>query len=155
MPVQPFVPPVYRADRVFMIANGANEIHRFDETILTQEGSTITAYWQSWRLNLEHGFEYTLEEIQVLYSADSATTITLTASGDGGNTWTAILGDVAVTTIDATTGDIRTAVAGFNVTGYDLRLRIQFTTDVAVKIFGFIPKLVKRGRLRANDYSSP
>ena len=158
MPVQPYVPSAYRADRVLLIGDNQNFVQRVDETIFTQDGETITAVWYSPTLNRQdRGFEFTLGYIQIFYSAASETTVTLTASGDGGNTWVAKnveSGGAATTTLEATTGQVRTAVAGFNVTGYDLRFKIAFTTNVAAKIFGYSVHLIRRGRLRGDSFAS-
>lgn len=150
MSTQPYAPSAYRPDRVILFATDANEVMRVDESILTQDGSTITAYIQSPSLNRDQRgvhHEYTLRRVTVYYTADSASTITLTASGDGGVNWTAVDTATATTTVAQTTTQIQNVTAPFNVTGYDLRLRIQFTTDVPVKVFGYTPRLVRRGRV--------
>ncbi len=150
MSVQPYVPSSARADRTLLFGTDKNEVMRADESILTQDGSTVTAYWTSPSLNRgPEGIhnEYTLSKVVLFYSATAATTVTLTVSPDGGVTWTAPNAVASTTTIAQTAGQLKNVVTAFNVTGDDLRLRIQFTTDVAVKIFGYTPTLLKRGRV--------
>ena len=165
MPVDPYVPADDSAlpsnARVIFAAND-NTVQEVKASIITRDGSTVVAYWTSPTLNRESvGHAFSLTYLRLFYSAAGATTITVHASGDGGNNWVereydaaAPRSEVAAIAIDDTSGEIRSVVLGFIVTGYDLRFRIQFTTDVIVKIFGYMPTLVRRGLLDASDYAT-
>jgi len=161
MPVDPYVPASDAAlpSNVRVIFAGSdNTVQEVKASVITQDGSTITAYWTSPTLNREdRGYAFSLTYLQLYLSAAGATTITVHASGDGGNNWVERLqeeGGAATIAVDGTSGETRTVVVGFNVTGYDLRFRIQYTTDVIVKVFGYRARLIRRGLLDSSDYAS-
>ncbi|KKK67221.1 hypothetical protein LCGC14_2956220, partial [marine sediment metagenome] len=78
------------------------------------------------------------------YYSGTATTLSLSASGDGGETFSTPQ-VIAVQTTPLRVDRLR--VDFDDVTGFDIRFRIQLDTDVLVNIFGYRPHLVDRGDL--------
>ncbi len=106
------------------------------------------AYWVSPMLNRGNKeAEFSLAQVILRYQAAAATTLVIEASNDGGVTWTA--GNKVTVTLAATTSNIRRAVQGFSLGGYDLRFRITFPSDEFVTINSWRADLVERGDLGA------
>lgn len=104
------------------------------------------AYWESPTLNRKDPrAEYMLNRVVLKYRADSATTITIQASGDGGLTWTS--GFKSAVTVNETDKEIRRAFQGFEVSGYDLRFRILYPSDATVLLYDWVATLVERGNI--------
>lgn len=132
-------PAIWQASRV--VYAGLNDsIYELDR------GGVLGGTWVSPTLNrgIETA-EYTLTQVFLLYEAASATTLTVEASADGGNTWVAGNTTLALT---ATVGSERKRVRQFfNTTGHDLRFRITFPANVKVLIHGGTIRVVGRGDL--------
>lgn len=142
----PFLPPgqdSLPAERFILFADPSNNVQRIDESELQQAGTSFTAEWQSGTLNrIEEGKVFELSLLELYYSA-SATTISVAASGDGGETFS----PDKVVTLLTTPNQVARVVIGLGVTGFDLRFRILLDTDVLVNIYGFRPHLIDRGDL--------
>lgn len=145
----PYLPPGQSdlpAERFILFADDSNFVNRIDETATAKRGVAFTGEWQSGTLNqVDEGHEFTLSLLE-LYYAGTATTISVSASGDGGETWTAPQIINIVTTPQQIT---RVAVSfdGQASTGIDVRFRIQLDTTILVNVFGYRPHLVDRGDL--------
>lgn len=132
------------AERFLLFADTAHLVQRIDEANKQKNLTSFTGFWESPTLNqVEDGFEYTLSELMLFYGAEANTTLTIRASGDGGDTWA----EVQVVNLLATVDEIKRVMAGFNVTGFDVRFRIEFDTDVLVNVYGYRPTLIKRSDL--------
>lgn len=133
------------AERYIIFADGANVVQRIDETFLTKDGTNFTGEWQSPTLNqIEEGKEFSLAALELYYTALGATTVAVSGSGDGGETWTTPQ-NVA---LSISAGRIRRTRVDFDdAIGFDVRFRIQMDQNVLVNIFGYRPHLVDRGDL--------
>lgn len=142
----PYLPPGQAelpAERFILFADTTNLVQRIDETAVQKNGSNFTSEWQSGTLNqLQEGHIFQLTLLELWYAAN-ATTISVSASGDGGATFDT---PQAVTLL-ATPLEIARAVVGFDVSGRDLRFRLQFDTNILANIYGYRPHLVNRGDL--------
>ena len=142
----PYLPPGQAslpAERFILFADTANVVQRIDEADVQKDGGDFTASWQSPTLNsLKEGHVFELTLLELWYSA-SATTISVSASGDGGETFST----PQVVSLITTPDQIIRAVAGFEVTGLDLRFKIDFDTNILVNIYGYRPHLIDRGDL--------
>ncbi len=142
----PFLPPGQAslpAERFVLFADLANDVQRIDEASVTKDGASFTSEWQSGTLNrLDEGKTFELSLLDLFYSA-FATTISVAASGDGGQTF----GPDQVVNLLLTPDEIATVRVGLGVTGNDVRFRILFDTDILVNIYGFRPHLIERGDL--------
>lgn len=143
----PFLPPGQTdlpAERFIVWADDTNLVLRVDEAEVQKDGVSFTSEWQSGTLNpIREGFVFELTRIEFIYAATGITTASISASGDGGENWSA----PQTLNFVLTPGQIPRAVVDFGVTGFDLRFRIQLDTDVIVNIFGYRPHLVDRGDL--------
>jgi hypothetical protein len=142
----PFLPPGQAslpAERFVLFADPTNEVQRIDEAEVQKDGASFTSEWQSGTLNrIDEGKTFELALLDLFYSA-FATTISVAASGDGGQTF----GPNQVVNLVLTPDKIETVRVGLGVTGTDLRFRILFDTDVLANIYGFRPHLIERGDL--------
>lgn len=142
----PFLPPGQAslpAERFILFVDPTNEVQRIDEAAVQQDGVSFTSEWQSGTLNrVDEGKTFELALLDLFYSA-FATTISVAASGDGGETF----GPDQIVNLRLTPDKIETVRIGLGVTGTDLRFRILFDTDVLANIFGFRPHLIERGDL--------
>jgi hypothetical protein len=142
----PFLPPgqtTLPAERFILFADPSNDVQRIDEASVLKDGGSFSAEWQSGTLNrIDEGKVFELALLDLFYSA-FATTISVAASGDGGETF----GPDQVVTLALTPDKIDTVRVGLGVTGTDLRFRILFDTDILVNIYGFRPHLIERGDL--------
>lgn len=142
----PYLPPGQAslpAERFILFADTSNDIQRIDEAAVQKDGVNFTSSWQSGTLNsLEEGHVFELSLLELWYAA-TATTISVSASGDGGETFST----PQVVSLITTPEQIIRAVAGFEVTGLDLRFKIDFDTNVLANIYGYRPHLIDRGDL--------
>jgi len=142
----PFLPPgqaALPAERFVLFADPTNDVQRIDEASVQQDGVSFVSEWQSGTLNrIDEGKTFELALLDLFYSA-FATTISVAASGDGGETF----GPDQVVNLILTPEKIETVRVGLGVTGTDLRFRILFDTDILANIYGFRPHLVERGDL--------
>lgn len=140
----------FRQENVFdllSIVAGSDLIVVSGETTVQQldrDSVEDNAYWVSPTLNQgDAQAEYSLIRLVLRYEAEDDTSLIVQASGDGGETWTP--GFIEEVVLNKTSGDIRRAVQGFNVTGYDLRFRILFPSDAKVKLHRWRAELLQRG----------
>lgn len=130
------------AERFILFADTTNLVQKIDESAKTFNGVSFTGVWESGSLNSETFRELTLRYITLVYISAVPTTVTISASGDGGETWsqTRVLNIVA-----STASRLRRVQYGFNVTGFDLRIKIELNTDEVFQIYELHPVLVVRG----------
>ncbi len=143
----PFLPPGQSdlpAERFILFVDVANVVQRIDESQVQKDGVSFTSEWQSPTLNrIDEGKKFTLTMLELFY-ASLATTISVSASGDGGTTFTT----PEVITLPLTGAEeISSVVSTPEVTGKDIRFKLEFDTDVLVNIYGYRPHLVDRGDL--------
>lgn len=126
-----------------MIAGTDHQVSYLDATVILDRGVAYTGEWVSQSLNREDKLHlYSLTLLQLGYAANANTTISVSASGDGGVTWAETQ---SVSIIETVGSQIKVATIGFNVTGQDIRVRIRFTTAVLVTVLRMRPRLIKRG----------
>lgn len=142
MSVLPFQPSDQIGDHL-VFATTDHQVMTIDESVVTTPDGTFIADWISQSLNREDAaHEYTIRLLKLWYTAQDDTTISVSVSGDGGETWN----ETRVVEILATTGSRTRAVnIPFGTTGFDLRFRIRFDTDVLVNVWKYRPRLIKRG----------
>ena len=142
----PYFPPSVDdlpATRFILFSDSNNKTRIIDESEVLRQGIySFTAWWETPTLNRKDWTkEYTLRRIILLYEAVEATTMTLYPTGDGGVSY----GTGKSIVILGTAGSrMRRAVTGFNTTGFDLRVRLDFDTDKVVTIYGYEATLVER-----------
>ncbi len=145
MPV-PYLPPGQTslpAERFILFADTDDLVQRIDESQVQQDGSNFDGIWESGTLNqVDEGKVFELSILEVWY-AGPTTTISVSASGDGGETFST----PEVVTLPATTKEIAVVAVGLGVTGRDLRFKIELDTNILVNIYGYRPHLVDRGDL--------
>lgn len=130
------------ANRFLIFADQSNLVRVLDESKAQKKGQSFTGYWTSPTLNRKDpSRECTLRRIIVFYDAQSSTTITVRASGDGGDNWN------ESKTVSLASGDGLRKATGFNTTGIDLRVQFRFDQDIVVGISGFTYKYVLRSDL--------
>ncbi len=150
MPTIPYLPPGQSelpAERFLVFATTGNAVVRIDETATAKIAAAYTAEWQSPTLNVvEEGKEMTLASLDLYYAAGAATSVDISASSDGGETFSTPQTIALLAVID----QIRRVRVDFNdpsVTGFDLRFRIQMILTDIVNIYGYRPHLIDRGDL--------
>ena len=126
-----------------MFSDSNNKIRIIDEgEALRQEQFSFTGKWETPTLNrTDPTKEYTLRKFLIFYEAVEDTTMTLYATGDGGATYS---DGVEVTTLATADTEVKRAVGGFNTTGFDLRVRLDFDTDVVVNVYAYKATIVER-----------
>lgn len=144
----PYLPPGQAslpAERFILFADTSNDVQRIDESLVQKDGVNFTSEWQSPSLNqIEEGKLFTLSLLEIYYSS-LATTISVSASGDGGDNFNT----PKVVTLPLVGADeVSVVTVGPDVTGFDLRFKIEFDTNVLVNIYGYRPYLVDRGDLK-------
>lgn len=130
------------AARFVLFANDSHEVHRIDESATQLNGVSFTGHWESGSLAGPAVIEATLRKLTIVYLSPVNTTITVKASGDGGETWS----HSSSVTITASTGEqLRRVVVGMNVTGFDLRVRLELDTAQVILINELHPVIARRG----------
>ena len=113
---------------------------------LDKEGVIADGYWTTGTLNRKNSAaQYTITRMVFRYEAAGVDIVEVEASGNGGLTWVPCFGR-GFTTVDSN-GQIRRAHVGFNVTGYDLRVRVKLPEDTLVRILRGRPELIERGEV--------
>lgn len=131
------------AARFLLFADDTHVVQRIDESALQLAGVSFTGVWETGRLNAGSIREVTLRYLTLVYMSQSNSTITVKASGDGGTTWeVSVLGTIAASTDDR----LQRKQFGFNVTGYDLRVRIELDQNVLFTIHELHPVIAARGQ---------
>ena len=142
----PYLPPGQAslpAERFILFADLSNDVQRIDESQVQQDGVSFTSTWISGTLNqVREGHVFELSQLELWYAA-TATTISVSASGDGGETFSTPVVATLVTTPD----QIARVLVGLGVTGLDLRFKIELDTDILANIYGYRPHLIDRGDL--------
>lgn len=150
MPGLPYLPPGQSelpAERYILFADTSNVVVRIDETATAKIAAAFTAEWQSPTLNqLREGFVYQLASLELLYAAIANTTLDISASGDGGENWSAPQ-SLAIPSTTLRVDRVRVDFVDPAVTGFDLRFRLQFVTTDLINVYGYRPHLVERGEL--------
>jgi len=130
------------AERFLVFADGNNKVQRFDESATTADGVAFTGLWESVTLNRgSKVHDCRIQTVTLFYSVQTATTLTLGVSVDGGRTWTDKIVNLAATV----EGEISDVTTNFNLCGKDIRIRIQFDQAVPVKVFELFPSLIYEG----------
>lgn len=144
----PYLPPGQSelpAERFILFVDTSNLVLRIDEAVVQKNLVSFTAEWQSGTLNqLNEGHVFSLAGLDLYYAAISATTLSISGSGDGGETWSTPQVIVLQGTPNRTE---RLRVDFDDVTGFDVRFRLQLDTDILANIYGYRPHLVDRGDL--------
>lgn len=130
------------ATRFVLFADANHRVQKIDESALTLSGTSFTGIWESSSLNGQEIEEKTLTYLTLAYLSAVTTTMTVKVSGDGGETWPE---SQSVPIVASVTGQLRRAQMGFNVTGFDLRIRLELDTDQVFHVYELHPVLVKRG----------
>lgn len=137
------------AERFIIFADSFDRWTLFiDESSKTlEDGSSFIAFWESGTLNQgdpRSATTHTLKLFGVRYAAEVATSLTIKASGDGGQTWS----ETKVLEVEQTVGSqTKRAYVPFNTAGQDLRIRIEFDTDVLVNVSKLFWKVEDGGDL--------
>lgn len=144
----PYLPPGQSdlpAERFILFADTSNLVLRIDEAVVQKNLVSFTGEWQSGTLNqLREGSVFSLAALELFYAAISATTLSISGSGDGGENWSV----PQIVVMQATPGRIERLRVDFDdVTGFDVRFRLQLDTDVLANIYGYRPHLIDRGDL--------
>lgn len=144
LPYLPSGTATAESERFILFANDVHDVMRIDESLLTKDGNDYVSYWESPSLGgVEAGINLNLTAVELYYAAAKVTTITVKASKDGGESWP----ESQTLLIDASTKRMSLGMVNFNITGIDIRIRIEFPTSIPVNIYGFRPTLVDRGTL--------
>lgn len=143
----PYLPPGQSdlpAERFILFADTGSLVQRIDEAVAQKNLVSFTGLWISPTLNqIVEGNEFSLSLLELYYAA-TATTISVSASGDGGETFST----PQVISLLTTPERIDRVAIGFDdVVGIDVRFKIELDTDVLVNIYGYRPHLVDRGDL--------
>lgn len=132
--------PTIIQGQAFYHADGTNNVYQLGSQ------PTDEAYVTSPTLNQENRqAEYSLSRVVVRYEAEAATELQIRASGDGGQSWEDAINDDP--DLASTTGNLRRAMAAFNVTGYDLRFRVDFPSDTEVQLVDWRAEIIERDQL--------
>ena len=141
----PYYPDVNQvlSDRTLLFSNPLNEVQAITEEILTFNGASVEAHWESPTLSRgPMGEEATLRTVGFQYACEIDTSFFVDVSGDGGQSYTETLEILTVNTNQ----QVRRVRQAFNTSGYDLRFRVRFNADTVLKLFSYYPSLVTRGR---------
>ncbi len=132
MATLPFLPPGVNglpAHRSVLLADGSNVIQRIDEKV----AGSFVSYWISPTLNrFDSNTKGNLRLVSIRYSSSNAGTVDISASPDGGGTW------VTKTVVVSETGNsTKRASIAFNVSGYDVRIKVAFPASPLVKLISY------------------
>ena len=143
----PYLPPGQSdlpAERFILFADTGSLVQRIDEAVVQKNLVSFTGLWISPTLNqIVEGHEFSLSLLELFYAA-TATTISVSASGDGGETFSTPQVISLLTTPERID---RVAISFEDVEGIDVRFKIELDTDVLVNIYGYRPHLIDRGDL--------
>ena len=113
---------------------------------INKDGYISGGYWVSPSLNNNQEEELTIKALFLRFQAPSITTFGIQASGDGGVNW--VNGNRgAGFAVPATTTGIKRISDFFNVTGYDVRFRLNFPAAL-LHGFEWEARVVVRGNLK-------
>lgn len=134
------------ANRFVLFAGTDNRVYRVDESLLTKDGASFDAVWESptlLRAQEIAGRIITISRILLYYMASADTTITVDGSPDGGENWTVS----RIVELSKTDGGTRTVSVHLGVTGHDARFRIRLLSDDLVVVHRYRAYLIPRGGL--------
>jgi hypothetical protein len=142
----PYFPPSVTdlpATRFILFSDANNKTRIIDESEVLRQGIfSFVGKWETPTLNREDPTKiYTLRKLMVLYEASEDTSISLYPTGDGGRSYGR---PVVLEKIESSGSETKRAVGGFNTSGFDLRVRIDFDTDEVVTIYGYKATIVER-----------
>lgn len=144
----PYLPPGQSdlpAERFILFADITNLVLRIDEAAVQKNLVSFTGEWQSGTLNqLNEGHVFSLTALELFYASRGVTSLDISGSGDGGETWSAPQTIVMQATPNRTE---RLRVDFDDVVGFDVRFRLQLNTDILANIYGYRPHLIDRGDL--------
>lgn len=104
-------------------------------------------YWTSPTLNKgNRKAEYTITRVVIRYESAVSSSIVIEASGDGGETWES--GFTTPVLLRPTGGKILRAVQGFNVTGMDVRFRVELPSDALVRLHEWSAEVILRDQVK-------
>lgn len=133
------------ARRFVLFADSDNRVQKQDESEKLADGAPFSPVWVSPSLNRgEPSFLWTIMELQLIYTAEDDTSITVEASGNGGDTWV----NFREVDLFGGTSEVRSVNVRLNATGDDVRVRVTFNTDNLVNLLGYRPRLIQRGDVR-------
>lgn len=137
--------PTAALSRFVLYATTAHVVSHFDESLQQLNGVSFTSIWISQNLNRQEGDmrKATLRMLRLRYVAAADTTLEVSASGDGGLTWSEVK---TVNVLAAGASRNRIVSVPFQTSGDDIRFRIRHLTDVLVTVLAWTPTLTKRGR---------
>jgi hypothetical protein len=128
----------------FLFADTQNRVRRIDGSVLTRAGASHTAQWESFSIVPRgSGKKHTLIRLILFVQATNSGTLPVDVSTDGGVTWPHS-GTAGFTNAPRA---IQRLIYFFNVTGDDLRFRVNFNQSFPVLVTGFLPRFVERGDL--------
>lgn len=144
----PYLPPGQSdlpAERFILFVDTTNLVLRIDEAAVQKNLVSFTAEWQSGTLNqLNEGHVFSLASLELFYATRGLTSLDISGSGDGGETWSTPQTIELLSTPDRTE---RLRVDFDDVVGFDVRFRLQLNTDILANIYGYRPHLIDRGDL--------
>jgi hypothetical protein len=131
--------PVIVEGKHVLYATPAKIVYRLDRATVVSSG----AYWVSPTLNrTKRQCDYTLVEVLFRYKADDTTIIKVYGSGNGGQTWKDAI--MTFTPLFGADQSIRWIRTHFNVTGSDVRFKVEFSGAIPVHLFEWQAQLVER-----------
>lgn len=142
----PYFPPSVDdlpATRFILFSDANSKTRVVDESEVLRQGVfSFTGWWETPTLNRgDPTKEYTLRKLTVLYEAVDDTTMTLYPTGDGGASYGTA---VTITLLGSEGSEVKRAVGGFNTSGFDLRVRLDFDTDEIVTVYGYKATVIER-----------
>lgn len=135
------LPSIVQEDVVFVGGDGV--VRSMDRGSIVEGG-----YWTSPTLNKENRqAEYSLTRVVLRYEASEATAVVVEGSGNGGRSWKP--GFKTEVELSQTNGEVRRAIQGFILTGYDLRFLVRLPNNAKVLLRGWRAEVIERGQLRS------
>ena len=142
----PYFPPSVSdlpATRFILFSDANNKTRIIDESEILWQGTfSFVGKWETPTLNRGDVSKiYTLRKLMIFYEASEETSISLYPTGDGGASYGRA---VVLEKLETEGSEMRRAVGGFNTSGFDLRVRIDFDTDEVVTIYGYKATIIER-----------
>jgi len=135
--------PTIVEGKYVLYVDSDNIAYRLERATIVESGS----YWVSPMLNRKkRNSDYTITEVLVRYRASDTTIINVYASGNGGQTWKAPI--LNFTPLFGADQSIRWVRTHFNVTGSDIRFKIEFYGAIPVWLYEWQAKLIEREGVR-------
>ncbi len=128
--------PAVSAVRTLITSNGSN-VQRLDETIL------VDGVWESPTLNRGGDTVHRFNKLILLYQSDEDAVIEIEFTRDGGRIWSSPM----TVRLPRTVGGTRQKLINAQMTGYDVRFRLNIPKAKPVAIFGYVTEQVTSGEL--------